>query len=180
MRILKKISLAVATLAALVLLIALFTKKDYGVEREITINKPRQEVFDYVKFLKNQDGFSKWGTMDPLMKKEYRGTDGTVGFVSAWDSEKSDVGAGEQEIKKITEGERIDYKLHFIRPFEGLADAYMITEPMQETTTKVKWGFHSSMAYPANIMLLFMDMDKMVGDDLQTGLQNLKTVMEKK
>ena len=51
--------------------------------------------------------------MDPDMKKTYRGTDGTVGFVSAWDSEKDDVGKGEQEIIKITDGERIDYELRF-------------------------------------------------------------------
>jgi hypothetical protein len=36
--------------------------------------------------------------MDPDMKKTYRGTDGTVGFVSEWESNKKDVGTGEQEI----------------------------------------------------------------------------------
>jgi len=35
------------------------------------------------------------------------------------------------------------------------------------------------MKYPMNLMFLFMDFDKMLGDDLQTGLDNLKTVLEK-
>jgi hypothetical protein len=35
------------------------------------------------------------------------------------------------------------------------------------------------MNYPANVMLLFMNMEKMVGGDLEKGLQNLKTILEK-
>lgn len=36
------------------------------------------------------------------------------------------------------------------------------------------------MNYPMNIMLLFMDMEKMLGGELYTGLQNLKRELEKK
>lgn len=179
MRIVKKILIALAILIAIPLIVALFVKKEYAVEREITINKPKQEVFDYVKFLKNQDNYSKWAMMDPAMKKEYRGTDGTVGFVSAWDSNKKDVGKGEQEIKQITDGERIDFELRFLKPFEATDFAYMTTESSGDNQTKVKWGFNGKMNYPMNIMLVFMDMDKMLGQDLETGLTNLKTVLEK-
>ena len=122
MRILKIILIVILIIIAIPLLTALFIKKDYAVEREITINKPKQEVFDYIKYLKNQDHYSKWAMMDPDMKKTYRGTDATVGFVSAWESDKKDVGTGEQEIKKITEGERLDFELRFIKPFESTVD----------------------------------------------------------
>lgn len=179
MRILKIILIVILILIAIPLLTALFVKKDYDVEREITINKPKQEVFDYIKYLKNQDHYSKWAMMDPDMKKTYRGTDGTVGFVSAWESNKKDVGTGEQEIKKITEGERLDFELRFIKPFEATEAAYMVAEPVSENQTKVKWGFSGHMNYPMNLMMLFMDFDKMIGDDLATGLQKLKTVLEK-
>lgn len=179
MRILKIILIVILILIAIPLLTALFVKKDYDVEREITINKPKQEVFDYIKYLKNQDHYSKWAMMDPDMKKTYRGTDGTVGFVSAWESNKKDVGTGEQEIKKITEGERLDFELRFIKPFEATEAAYMVTEPVSENQTKVRWGFSGHMNYPMNLMMLFMDFDEMIGDDLATGLQKLKTVLEK-
>jgi hypothetical protein len=179
MRIIKKILIAVVLLIVIVLITALFTKKEYSVERQITINKPKEEVFTYVKYLKNQDNFSKWASMDPAMKKEYRGTDGTVGFVSAWESDKDDVGKGEQEIRKIANGERIDFGLHFIEPFEGKADAYMITEALSQNATQVKWGFQSKMPYPMNIMLLCMDMEDMIGKDLEIGLNNLKNKLEK-
>lgn len=178
MRTLKKILIAIVIIIAIPLVIALFVKKDYSVEREITINKPKQEVFNYVKYLKNQDNYSKWATMDPNMKKTYRGTDGTVGFVSAWESDKDDVGTGEQEIKKITEGERIDFELRFIKPFEATEPAYMTTESVSENQTKVKWGFSGHISYPMNIMMLSMDFEKMIGDDLETGLLNLKSKLE--
>jgi len=88
MKIIKRILIGIGCLIALLLIVALFIKNDYSVEREITINKPRQEVFDYVKLLKNQDHYSKWVMTDPGMKKDFTGTDGTVGFVYAWDSQK--------------------------------------------------------------------------------------------
>ncbi len=179
MKIVKKVLLVIGGLIALFLIIALFVKKDYSVEREITINKAKQNVFDYIKFLKNQDNYSKWATMDPAMTKTYRGTDGEVGFVSAWDSKVEDVGTGEQEIKKITDGERLDFELRFIKPFESTEKAYMTTENVTEGQTKVKWGFNGHMNYPMNMMLMFMDFEKMIGDDLDTGLKNLKAVLEK-
>lgn len=179
MKILKWILIVIAIIIVLPLIVALFVKKDYTVERELVINKPKMEVFSYVKFLKNQDNYSKWATMDLNMKKEYKGTDGEVGFISAWDSEKEDVGKGEQEIKKITEGERIDTELRFIEPFESTDMAYMSTESVSENETKVKWGFYGKMEYPMNLMCLFMDMDKMLGPDLEEGLSNLKKVLEK-
>jgi hypothetical protein len=179
MKILKGILLFIAGTVALLLIIALFVDKDYAVKREITINKPKSEVFDYLKLLRNQDNFSVWATRDASMKKEFRGTDGTVGFVSAWDSEMNEVGKGEQEIKKITEGDRIDFELRFIKPFEATDNAYMSTESVTDSSTKVTWGFNGRMDYPMNLMLLTMNMDEMLGKDLQEGLVNLKANLEK-
>jgi hypothetical protein len=180
MKIVKIILAVIGGSIAVLLIMALFIKNEYAVEREVVINKPNQEVFDYIKPLKNQDNFSVWAMRDPAMKKEYRGTDGTVGFVSAWDSQKDDVGKGEQEILSIKEGERIDYELRFIKPFEAKDKAYMVTQAVSENQTKVKWGFNGRMKFPMNLMLLFMDMDKMLGKDLDAGLQNLKIILEKK
>ena len=179
MKILKRILIALAIIIAIPLIIALFVKKDYAVERQITIGKPKQQVFDYIKFIKNQDNYSVWAKKDPAMKKKYKGTDGTAGFVSAWESENKEVGKGEQEIVKITDGERLDVKLRFKIPFEAQDDAYMITESTGENQTKVKWGFTGTMPYPFNLMCLFFDMDKEVGKDLEGGLANLKGILEK-
>lgn len=175
-KLLLKIILGVIVIA---LIAALFVKKDYAVVREVTISKPIGQVFQYIKFLKNQDNFSTWAQKDPNMKKSYKGTDGTVGFIAYWDSENKEVGKGEQEIVKITENERMDIKLKFKIPFEAEDDAYFTTSAIDSNTTKVQWGFSGAFPYPFNLMGLFMNMDKAVGKDLEEGLTNLKGVMEK-
>ena len=179
MQLVKKIFLFLLVLVGIALITALFVKKEYTVVREVSINKPRQQVFNYLRLLKNQDNFSKWAGMDPAMQKNYRGTDGTVGFVSAWKSEKKDVGSGEQEIKKIAEGKRLDYELRFKEPWESTSNAYLATDAVDSSKTNVTWGFEGKMPYPMNLMCLFMDMDDMIGKDLATGLNNLKGIMEK-
>jgi uncharacterized protein YxeA len=179
MKILKRIFFFILALIAIALIAALFVSKDMKAEREIVINKPRADVFNYIKFLKNQDNYSKWNKMDPAMKKNYTGTDGTVGFTSAWDSDNKNVGKGEQTITAIKDGERMDCDLHFLKPFESKAKNYFTTTSVNDSTTKVAWGFESKMPYPFNLMRLFSDPEKMVGDDFSTGLTNLKTVLEK-
>ena len=54
MKILKIILIVLGLIIAMPLVIALFVKKDYAVEREIIISKPKQEVFDYVMRNKSQ------------------------------------------------------------------------------------------------------------------------------
>jgi hypothetical protein len=167
--------LVIGVLAALVFI----TPSDFKVEREITINKPRAEVFNYVKLLKNQNEWGPWVKKDPAIKLEYKGTDGEVGFTSSWESNVEDVGVGAQEIKKIVESSQIDTELRFKKPFESTSQAFMILDEASPTSTKVKWGFNGSMPKPLNLMLVFIDMDKEVGKDFDEGLKNLKGILEK-
>ena len=179
MKILQFVLIGIVVLVVLLLIVALFTKKKYGVVREVIIDKPKSEVFGYIKLLKNQDNFSVWAAKDPDMKKTFLGIDGTVGCVSAWESKMKDVGKGEQEIYKIVEGERIDYELRFIEPFASTSFAYILTEEISEKQTKVKWGFTGEMQYPMNLLLLTMNMEAMIGNDFQNGLNKLKAILEK-
>ncbi len=169
--------LGIIAIVALVLIVAAIAPSDYSVKREVVIQKSGLEVFDYIKYLRNQDNFSTWAQKDPNMEKTFTGEDGTVGFMSHWNSEVEDVGEGEQEIMKIEDGKRIEFQLRFIKPFEATDMAYMTTEDLGGQT-KVVWGFEGNMPYPSNLMLLFMDFDEMLGPELQTGLNNLKSIME--
>jgi hypothetical protein len=175
---LKKLLIVVGAIIALPFVIALFSAKSYEVEREVIINQPKDKLFSYLKQLKNQDEFSTWAKIDPNMTKTFKGVDGTVGFISAWSSQHEDVGSGEQEIMGIKEGARIEFELRFLEPFESISPAYMTTETVAAGQTKVKWGFKGNMDYPLNLMLLLMDFEQVIGDDLQSGLDNLKVLQE--
>jgi uncharacterized protein YndB with AHSA1/START domain len=168
----------IAGIIVLVLILATVAPKAYTVQRSINIAKPRKLVFDYVKYLRNQDHYSKWMMTDPNKRMTYTGTDGTEGFSTAWDSDMKEAGKGHQTINKILPGERIDIRVVFIKPFAGIADTYIATTPVTEHSTTVDWHFYSKMAFPMNAMLLFMNMDKLLGNDMEISLNNLKKVLE--
>ena len=165
-----------AGIIVLLLIAALFIKKDYITHREIIIHVPHQTVFDYIKQIKNQDNFNKWIMVDPEMKKGFKGTDGTVGFIYSWNGNK-EAGEGEQEIKSITEGKNIETEIRFVRPFAGIAHAKMTTDSLPDNQTKVGWNTASKMKYPLNIMISFIV--KMLEKDMATSLTNLKNILEK-
>jgi hypothetical protein len=176
MKILKRVGLVILSLIVLLLVVALFIKKEYTVEREVIVNKSNSDAFNYVKFAKNQDNYNKWVQADPNAKKEFRGTDGTVGFVYAWDGNK-DIGKGEQQIKNIEEGKRIDFTLHFVEPMESNADAWIVTEPLSEQQTKIKWGMQGRSPYPLNLVNIFVP--SILGKDLDASLSKLKAILER-
>src|ERR1700749_5272990 len=91
-----------------ILLIALFSRKGIQTSASIDINKPQQQVFDYLALLKNQEHFNAWLMIDPKMKKEFTGAEGQPGFVYAWESKNKKDGKGSQKIIKTAPPEQIE------------------------------------------------------------------------
>ena len=176
MNILITILLVVAGIIALLLIIALFMKREHYVKREIIINAPRQKVFDYLKLLENQDKFNKHAMAGPDRKREYKGTDGTVGFIYAWKGDKK-AGEGEKEIKHIIEGKRIETEIRFVKPMSATACIIMETESLSDDQTKVSWSNAGTLKYPINIMIPMME--KMLPKDMDISLSTLKNILEK-
>jgi len=147
------------------------------IEKSTVISKNLKEVFDYLKFTKNQDNFSVWNMTDPSMNKDYRGTDGTVGFIYIWDSTNKNVGAGEQETKAINDGKSIEFEVRFFRPMKNIGKVFFYFEGRGEGSTLVTWVFDSPSKFPYTLFSFFFK--KMLGRDLEKGLANLKEILEK-
>lgn len=168
-----------AIIIAIPLIAAIFLTKNYSIEREIIINRPKQEIFDYIKYLKNQQEWSIWGITDPNMKTVHSGTDGTVGFTYSWESKNKKVGRGKQKITKIIDGECIEYTEWDLR-YAGNphTEGYWTVEAVSENTTRMKWHFSGKVSYPMNLMILFFE--KLMGDgSLYPSLESLKAKMER-
>lgn len=170
------ILLVVAGIVILLLIMALFMKKEHYVKREIIIDAPRQKVFDYLKLLENQDKFNKHAMVGSDRKKEFKGTDGTVGFIYAWSGDK-DAGEGEKEIKNIIEGKRIETEIRFVKPLATTANIIMETESLSENQTKVSWSNAGTLKYPINIMIPMLE--KMLPKEMDSSLSTLKNILEK-
>ena len=69
MNILITILIVAGSIIALFLIIALLTKKEFRIEKQVVINKPKQEVFNYLKLLKNQEKYSVWVMKDPNINR---------------------------------------------------------------------------------------------------------------
>jgi hypothetical protein len=169
---------AIGGLIALVLIIAAFSKKDFAVERTITVNKPLPETYDFLTSLQKQNQWSKWTQLDPDMKVTYIGTDKTVGFISRWESLHKQVGEGEQEIMKLIPNQRIENELRFMKPMKSVANAYFTVEEEGENHTRVAWGFTSRTPWPFNAFMLFFNMENAIGKDFEEGLGNMKRMIE--
>lgn len=176
MNILITILLSIVGIIALLLIIALFLKKEHYVKREIIINAPLQKVFDFLKLLKNQDKFNKWAKADPDRKWEYKGIDGTVGFIISWNGNKK-AGEGEKEIIGIIEGKRIETQIRFVKPMTMIADVTMETEAISDSQTKVSLINSGTIKYPMNIFIPMAE--KNFPKDMDESLITLKGLFEK-
>jgi uncharacterized protein YndB with AHSA1/START domain len=170
-----KAAVVTLVIVAIPLIIALFIKKDYTIERTVVVDKPKETVFNYIRFLRNQDHYSKWVMTDPAMRKSFRGIDGETGFVYAWHGNKQ-AGKGEQEIKGIREGERLDVEVRFEKPFKNVARTPMITQATGNNATLVTWRMEGHNSYPMNLMNLFLP--GMLGKDMEQSLHTLKGILE--
>lgn len=172
------IVIVIVAIIAIALLAAAVMDKKFSITSEVVINAPRDSVFNYIKLLKNQEHYSKWVMMDPNVKMTYTGTDGTVGFKAAWVSEVKNVGEGEQEITKITEGDGYDVEIRFKKPFEGVSTAVTSTQAISDTQTKFTTTFYSSNPFPMNLMIPMLK--KMLQKDIDENSANLKKILETK
>jgi len=169
------ILLSIVGLIALLLIIALFLKKEHYVNREIIINAPQQKVFDFLRFLENQDKFNKWAKTDPDRKIETKGTDGTIGYIYIWSGNK-DAGEGAKEIKNIVEGKRIETEIRFTKPMNVTASMIMETEALSDNQTKVNFINTGTLKYPLNLMIPMAE--KNFAKDLDSSLATLKNILE--
>lgn len=174
-RFFKIVGIVILSLIVLVLIAGLIAPKKYHIEREITINAPREKVWQHVSSLAECHKWNPWSEEDPNIKVNFEGQQGTVGSAYSWESDK--VGVGKQTLTRLDQPSRVESQIHFIKPFDGNADIFI---NLQEAGggTKVTWGFDTKYAYPMNVMLLIMPMDKMMSESYDKGLNNLKRISE--
>jgi uncharacterized protein YndB with AHSA1/START domain len=150
-------------------------KKEHYVIREITINAPQQKVYDFLKLFKNQDKFNKWAQADPNRNWEYKGTDGTEGFIISW-SGNNKAGKGEKEIMKLVEGKRIETQIRFTKPMTTTANINMEIIFLANNQTKVSMSNAGVLKYPMNLFIPLAE--KNFPKDIDSSLLVLKSILE--
>ena len=177
MKVLKVIGIIILVLILIVVVLALIAPKSYHVERTIVINAPQQVVFRQVQFWRNWSAWSPWAGMDSTMTITIEGVDGQPGSKYIWKGDPKKTGQGEMTNTGIKPNEEITYHQHFIQPWESESDGWMRLSEAA-SGVQVNWGFSGAYPIPMNIMLLFMNMEKMMAPDFDRGLELLKNICE--
>jgi uncharacterized protein YndB with AHSA1/START domain len=149
----------------------------FRVERSATMAAPPEKVFAQINNLRAWEHWSPWSKLDPQCKERFDGPAEGEGASFAWEG-NSDVGVGKMTIVESVPNERIRIRLEFVQPMEGVSDATFTLTP-QGDKTQVTWTISGENNFLCKAMCVFMDMDKMMGQEFEKGLKSLQEVVEK-
>lgn len=175
MRILKWLFGIVVVLGIVFVGGAYLLPREVTVVRSVNIEAAPEAVFPHVNSLKATAEWSPWMGRDPEMQTTYSGPDAGVGAKLAWLSEHPNVGNGAQEIIASVANERVETALDFGEM--GTAKAEFILAGAG-AGTEVTWSLVADMGSNPVGRWMGLVMDGMVGADYETGLSNLKTLVE--
>ncbi len=173
---LKTILIVVAVLILLFLVIVAIQPSDFRITRTINIAAPADVVFEQVNDLHKMDAWSPWLEPDPSVKKTYEGPSSGEGAVFAW-AGNNQVGEGRMTITESHPYDLVRIRLDFIKPFATTNTAEFTFEPEGDHTI-VTWSMFGKQPFMGKAISLFMDMDKMIGDNFEKGLANMKNIAE--
>jgi len=165
----------------LLMLVALFVflqsrSSTYRVERRISITAPQQAVFDKLDDVHEWPRWSPWDALDPNPKRTFTGPEKGVGATYAWDGNEQ-VGRGYLRVESDHAPSRVTYAVRFESPLDAEM-LYEFTIVPTEKGTTVVWIFQGEHPFWAKIFMLFRDLDRGVGQDMQRGLTTLKQQLE--
>lgn len=176
-KILIAIAVLVAGIAGLVLYASMTQPDTFRVQRAMTMNAPADKIFAIVTDLRRGVEWSPYEQKDPDMKKTFSGPATGPGSQLTWDG-NSNIGAGTLTIANTTAPSKVVLNLDITRPMSAhhIIDYDLAPEG---SGTKMTWSMHGAMNPISKVMCLFVNMDKMVGTDMEQGLRNLKALAER-
>jgi carbon monoxide dehydrogenase subunit G len=169
--------IAVVVLVAAVLIRAAAKSGAFEIQRATTVEAAPEKIFPLINDFQNWSTWSPYEKKDPAMKRTFSGAAIGKGAIYEWDG-NAQVGKGRIEITDTAAPSRVTIKLDMLKPMEGHNVVNFTLEP-RGAATRVTWTMRGACAYPAKVLGLFFNMDKMVGGDFETGLANLKALAEK-
>ncbi|MDR3713790.1 MAG: SRPBCC family protein [Puia sp.] len=175
MKIFKRVLFWLLVVIVSLCIIAFFLPKKVYVERTISINAPAGTVYGLLADLRSYDGWMTWNQIDPNMKKQYGDTVAGNGAWYKWQSSNPNVGNGKLTIIEAIPKKRVVTRLEF----EGSDAAMGGWELQGEEKTELKWYMTADMGNnPVARWMGVLAIDKMIGDEFDKGLVNLKRLAE--
>lgn len=154
----------------------LMQPKSFHVVRTIDINATDKDIYPLIADLKNWDDWSPWAQKDPNMRKDFSTPSTGTGAQYKWSGNK-EVGRGQMTIVNTTQDKDVALKLDIEAPFEAHNEVVFSIDTETESST-VAWAMTGPQNFLMRAMSFVFNMDQMVGRDFESGLQNLKQLVE--
>ena len=171
------IAIAGAGVAAVIVVLAAMKPDTFRIQRSITIAAPAEKIFPLLNDFHNWTRWSPWEKKDPAMKRTHSGATSGKGAAYAWEGNK-DVGQGSMEIVESVPPSKLTIRLDFVKPFEAHNIVDFTLTP-EGGSTRVSWAMHGPAPFMSKLIQVFMDMERMVGPDFESGLASLKALAER-
>ena len=171
---LKKIGIVVVVLLVLLIGVIYTRPGAFEITRSKTMTAAPAVVYAAIADFHRWPLWSPWEARDPNMQRTFSGPESGNGAKYAWVGNK-DVGEGRMTITEARPVEHVAILLEFLEPFAATSTTEFKLTPSGQGT-KVDWTMRGENGFPAKAMSLFMNMDKMIGDDFDAGLAKLETV----
>jgi len=171
-----KILIAFAVIVIVLVIVVAMQPSEFRVARSATISAPPPAVFAQVNDFHKWEAWNPWGKIDPAMKQTYEGAPAGVGAIYTWVGNKN-VGEGRMTLTESRPSDLIRIKLEFFKPFAGTNIAEFTFKPAGNQTA-VTWSMAGKNNFMAKAIHLFMNMDKMIGGQFETGLAQMKSIVE--
>jgi hypothetical protein len=165
----------VVVIVAIVLIIPAFIDEEVIITRSVEINKPVEQVYDVAKDLNYYRDWNAWAEMDQGSTGEVSGQAGEVGSKYSWKGDT--VGTGSLTIEQLVLNQSITSKIEFIEPFAAVAQEMWNFEMVDSNTTHIDYTYS---AVSESYFMRYMNpmAEGMVGPPTETGLRNLKELIE--
>ncbi len=177
MRVLKIGGLGLGGLVVVLVVVGLFLPRQWHVERTVVINAGPEHIHPLVDDLKEWQSWAAWTkAMDPEVKYDYSANASGVGAWWSWSGPK--MGRGKLTVTQsdLATGVWVDEMIETDNEVNAKGS---LTWTREGEGTKVKWVDEGTL--PPVIGGYFVGfIEKMLSENFQTGLQNLKAVAEKR
>lgn len=173
-----KVLVGFVGLILLLVIVVALQPSAFRVSRSIRIAAPPAIVFSHVNDFHKWGAWSPWAKLDPNMIETHAGPNEGEGASYSW-AGNGNVGEGRMTITECRPAEHLKLQLEFFKPFKGSNTAEFTFEPDGDGT-KVTWSMYGEQQFCAKAMGLIINMDKMIGNNFEQGLAEMKLLSEKK
>lgn len=171
------IALVLVVLVVGVLILASTKPAIFTVQRTLNVAAEPEKVLTHVRDFHRWKDWSPYEKLDPNLKRTFSGSEKDVGAIYEWEGNDK-AGKGRMEVVESAPT-KVAINLDFFQPFECHGNVAEFTAVPDGKSTKVTWKMTGPNLFVGKVMSVFMDMDKMVGQDFEVGLANLKGLAEK-